>query len=428
MLGVPSSEHVISEAEEGSRESSVKAVSLQGELISLAESAASPTEKTTIPTSEKILPASVENLEDSVVNSESKEKKEKDHSSESQIEALQDIEKNNKISKVEKVSTTNSETKSTLQPTTFAQFSQDVQAIWEQKKECVVKVFGTKHDHSIAYGTGFFIDQSGRILTTATVTSEAANLWVEYGSLSYAAKLLGKDDLTNLAVLELLKAPEHFYSVDLPHCTRRNPCKLGTMVLALGSVFEMEPAPMLGMVTGEHLYYGDHVFVTSYIRSNIEILGGESGAPVFDTTGSLYGILIAALPEIRSSFIIPAEVLHRIVEPLTQGCTVPYGTAGFTVHGELSEDGEKVLVISSLLNSAMADGEGTPVLDINGLAIGDILVSIDGIEMYEEKDIANYLFFKSPGMHLELTISHRNTDRIREKKYIKRKLYPRIAE
>ena len=43
---------------------------------------------------------------------------------------------------------------------------------------------------------------------------------------------------------------------------------------------------------------------------------GEIGAPVFDLNGNFVGITYAALPDLRSSFLLPATACTRIRDEL----------------------------------------------------------------------------------------------------------------
>ena len=124
--------------------------------------------------------------------------------------------------------------------------------------------------------------------------------------LSYAAKLIGKDPVTNLAVIELLKKPEQFQHITLQEFSSYEHIQCGALVVSIGCALGLAPAPNLGIISGENIIFGNRAFVASYLRSNIEICGGESGAPVFDSSGNLRGVLIASLPELHSSFIIPS--------------------------------------------------------------------------------------------------------------------------
>jgi S1-C subfamily serine protease len=145
------------------------------------------------------------------------------------------------------------------------------------------------------------------------------------------------------------------------------------------------------------------------LRSNIEICGGESGAPVFDSCGNLCGVLIASLPKLHSSFIIPSCALERIFSELLANATVKYSSARFCARGQISISGKKEIIVSSLPEGI--DGEKSSTGSGDYLRVGDIIQKIDGVTIQEESDIANSLFFKKPGETITLTVLRDNQSR-----------------
>lgn len=282
--------------------------------------------------------------------------------------------------------------------TTLSSVSGDIQSIFAKHRDCVVKVLGTRDDSEnapLVYGTGFFIDAEGHVLTTATVASEATQLWVQSGEISYAATLVKQDPRTNLAVLQLKTVPKEVHFVALPSEQKIPVRRPGELCVAISSTKGMPVEPKLGMITGRDLVYGDNILGLGYFRSSLEICGGESGSPVFDSRGVFCGIMIAALPDIRASFVIPAEALKRVTDRLCAGLDVDYVSAGFCVQGQMSADGQKELVISSS--------------ECPNLKIGDKICTIDGAVILDESDIADILFFKSPGNHITITADRPET-------------------
>ncbi|MDR0418234.1 MAG: S1C family serine protease [Puniceicoccales bacterium] len=291
-------------------------------------------------------------------------------------------------------------------PEMLSLISKDVQAIWNARKNAVVQVKGnTKDEHGqnkLLSGTGFFVDANGHVLTTAAIAAEAENLWVDYNGLSYTAIVIGKDLTTNLAIIKLLKKPEHFQHIALQKFSSYECSQCGELVVFIGCVLGFPPAPNFGIVLGENITLGNRVFIVSYLRSNIEICGGESGAPVFDSLGNLCGVLIASLPEARSSFIIPSCILERIFQALLMNGTVKYSSAGFSVRSQMAISGKREIIISSLRERTPKDSTK------DYLKIGDVISKIDGIDIREEKDIANLLFFRKPNETITLTVWRNN--------------------
>jgi serine protease DegQ len=278
------------------------------------------------------------------------------------------------------------------QAPTLCALSADIQNLWNLHKDVVVKVMGNKKDsrerENLLFGTGFFADGEGNILTTATITTEAENLWVEYRGLSYAATVIGKDPVTNIAVIRTLKKPQQFTFISL----EQSSCDIseGSLVVSIGCVLGMEPTPELGLITGKNIAFGDRIFAITYLRSNIAIIGGESGAPVLSSDGRLCGILIASLPELHSSFIIPQWALARLFSDIIHNKSVKYCSAGFSVRGNMSETREKEVIISAI------DEQKIKYNDTEVLQMGDIIVSVEAQKIRNESDIADILFSKKP--------------------------------
>ncbi|MDR0590790.1 MAG: S1C family serine protease [Puniceicoccales bacterium] len=286
--------------------------------------------------------------------------------------------------------------------TTLGALSADIQKLWLAQKDTVVKVMGVKKSsdgqENLLFGTGFFADQNAHVLTTATIATDAETLWVEYGELSYAATVIGKDPVTNIAVIQLLKKPKQFKAVAWPQ-TPSAAAAEGSIIVSIGSAFGMEPAPTLGLVAGKNIVFGDRIFVTTYLRSNIPIHGGESGAPVLSSGGDLCGMLIASLPELHASFSIPVRALERVFKDLISNKMVKYCAAGFSVRGEISEAADKEVVISAVDNGKIRYIGG------EALEVGDVIRAIDGQKIVNESDIADILFFKKPNDRLDIQVT-----------------------
>jgi serine protease Do len=284
---------------------------------------------------------------------------------------------------------------------TLYALSMDIQHLWNRQKGAVVKVMGSKKDNngseSLVFGTGFFANPAGDILTTATIVTEAKHLWIEYQGLSYAATIVGKDPVTNIAVINLLKKPEHFTSISLSEAPHFATTPEGCIVIAIACVLGMEPAPLWGLIAGKNIVFGGRVFVTTYLRTDISMCGGESGSPVFNADGSLCGILIASLPELHSSFIIPEHALARIFNDIIQH-RVTYCAAGFSVRGQIAKTGGKEVVISAI------DAQKIKYSGTESLQLGDIIAKIDAQNITNESDIADILFFKHPNDMLNIQV------------------------
>ena len=97
-----------------------------------------------------------------------------------------------------------------------------------------------------AVGSGFIVDKSGYILTNEHVVDDAARITVKLNSgEEFAARVVGLDDETDLAVLKIEAGR------DLPYVKLGNSdqSKVGEWVLAIGSPFGLTRTVTAGIVS-----------------------------------------------------------------------------------------------------------------------------------------------------------------------------------
>lgn len=283
-----------------------------------------------------------------------------------------------------------------------------VRDVFNQRKTAVVRVIGihnnqneegdqdANNSQAVLSGSGFFVSDHAHVVTAASIVSTAHVLWVEYLGLSYAAECVGYDPALNIAVVRLLQPPEAFDAVDITPVDDHEIANTGDFAIFVGCRLELDPAPALGNVVGKNISYGEHVFVTTYLRSDIEFCGGESGAPVFNLDGQLIGMMVAALPELRSSFILPRRAIKRAYDDIMNVGIVMYSSLGIEIHAEYKVNTGQQIVISRVLHDSSAER--------CGLRAGDVLVAMDNFAIKYREDLHNALFFSRPGDNMQITV------------------------
>ncbi len=279
-----------------------------------------------------------------------------------------------------------------------------ISGIYKDNKAAVVTVYAAHESaqqggrDSYFVGTGFFISKDGHILTNTNVIHGADRLWVEREGVGYLAELVGADAVTNVAILKALALPPGYkflrFSEDktLP--------EVGSLVVSLTSELGMSPGPSMGIVNGRNTRYGERILPTVYLRADIPFDGGEGGAPVFDINGALVGMMIVALPEIRSSFVLPARAIERIRDDILFAGEVKFAHYGFTARQVPDMKVGPRVVVEAL----EANGPSKAA----GIREGDVLVKVGDYDISTEDDLRAAFFFTRPEELVTMTVRRKN--------------------
>ncbi|MDR1401583.1 MAG: S1C family serine protease [Puniceicoccales bacterium] len=285
-------------------------------------------------------------------------------------------------------------------------FRNSVKSVFNAKKTAVVRVVCVSKQSSnsgnetgakeVLAGTGFFISDRAHIATVASIVKNAQMIWVDYMGMSYAAECIGFDSQTNVAALRLLHPPSEFGIVDISESNSKKLAEIGSYVVFVGCKLGMDPAPELGLISGKNISYSDNQFLTTYLRTNLMFCGGESGAPVFELNGEIAGMMIASLPEMASSFILPKRALSKVFSEIISDGSVKHSSIGIEVQAECKFGAAQEIIISKVI----AESEAERV----GLRVGDVLKKIGTFDVSYKEDLYNGVFFCSGDDRIDVTV------------------------
>lgn len=267
-----------------------------------------------------------------------------------------------------------------------------VKAAREQRVDNKVKRF-------LKMGSGFFISKEAHVLTTGLL-DQPDRIWVEYENSYFLAEKIGHDPLCNISLLQLSSKPRNFSFIAFPE--PGGDLEIGSILIGITCALEFKIAPTYGIMQSHEFSFGKSLFPTKMIRSSLPLGLGEVGAPVFDLRGRFVGITYAALPDLRSSFLLPANACSRIRDDLLLSGKVNYGWFGITTNRKLNaKSGFDILV----------DGfvEGSPGAD-SKLQKGDLLKKIGGVAISNRGDLANASFFSRPGTFVEFLVDRKGKE------------------
>ena len=283
-----------------------------------------------------------------------------------------------------------------------------IQEIYNNSKSAVVRVKATKEVKSdgktrklLKMGSGFFVSKDGHVLTTGLL-KDPDRIWIEHESAFYLAENVGRDPLCNVSMIKVSELPKSFSHIPLSDYDTEK--IVGSYLVGLTCALDFAVGPTLGLLQSKEFAFGKRLFPTMMLRTSLALGPGEVGGPVFDLQGRFIGMCHAALPDLKSSFIIPANACIRIRDDLILSGKVDYGWFGISTSRKLNDTSHFNIVVSSII-------KGSPASKTE-LKSGDIIKSIDKKEVKKQGDLAFASFYARPGTIVEMEV-------VREEKVIK---------
>ena len=140
-------------------------------------------------------------------------------------------------------------------------------------------------------GSGSIIDEQGNILTNYHVIEGAQKLSVSLGGQKdYAARIIGGDPDTDLAVIRLIEKPAGPLTV-IP-LGDSDKLVVGQKVLAIGNPFGLDRTLTTGVISGlqRPIRARNRRLIEGAIQTDASINPGNSGGPLLDSHGRMIGI------------------------------------------------------------------------------------------------------------------------------------------
>ncbi len=267
-------------------------------------------------------------------------------------------------------------------------------------------------------GSGSVIDQSGNILTNYHVIEGAQKVAVSFGGQkNYAAKVVGGDPDTDLAVIKLIEMPKEPLTI-IP-LGDSDKLAVGQKVLAIGNPFGMDRTLTTGVISGlqRPIRARNNRQIEGAIQTDASINPGNSGGPLFDSHGRMIGINSQILSPSGASagvgFAVPVNIAKRIVPELIRSGEIRRPKLGIAPRDvEQLKNQVELPVAEGVLIWQVAPGGPAANADLRGLtqtengdvAIGDIIVGIDNEKVDNTDDLYRVLNKRAIGEQVQVQI------------------------
>ena len=248
-------------------------------------------------------------------------------------------------------------------------------------------------------GSGVIVSQDGYIVTNAHVIEKADEITVALSDgRKTRARIIGTDPDSDLAVIK----------VDMtgltPLAFREAPSRVGDVALAIGNPFGVGQTVTQGIISATgRTGLGVNKF-EDFIQTDAAINPGNSGGALVDAKGELVGINTVIFSRSGGSmgigFAIPTALVEQVMNALIKDGRVSRGWLGIEIQSQMRDP------------TRLESSTGVEVLNVipqgsaakSGLKVGDIILSIDGVEMTDDNTLVQYVARKPPNTELNAQI------------------------
>ena len=252
-------------------------------------------------------------------------------------------------------------------------------------------------------GSGIIIDAAkGYVLTNNHVISDAQKISVLLNDgREFAAKLVGSDEQSDIALLQLQKA-DHLTQIAIADSDK---LRVGDFAVAVGNPFGLGQTATSGIVSALGRSGLNLEGLENFIQTDASINRGNSGGALVNLNGELIGMNTAILASgggsIGIGFAIPSNMAMTLARQLMHSGEIQRGLLG--VRGmEMNADiasAMKMNVQRGAFISEVVPGSGSAKA---GVKSGDVIVSLNGKPLSSFAELRSRIATTAPGTKVQL--------------------------
>ena len=263
-------------------------------------------------------------------------------------------------------------------------------------------------------GSGVIVSPEGYILTNNHVVDGSTDLQVMLSDRrEFKGRVIGRDEKTDIAVVKIDAA-------NLPTITigDSDRVEVGDYALAVGNPFGVGQTVTLGIVSAtrrNNLGLEGPGAYEDFIQTDAAINPGNSGGALVNDHGELIGINTAIISRGSSGnqgigFAVPVNLARNVMDQILKTGKVTRARLGIYPQdvttaiakqfGAKNSEGALVGEVES--NSPAANA---------GLKTGDIILDVNGKQVYDASQLRNMISSMQPGAHVNLKVWRDNAER-----------------
>jgi S1-C subfamily serine protease len=297
--------------------------------------------------------------------------------------------------------------------------ARSVQGVVAQSSPAVVKVTQGDSADGGRLGSGFLVDARGRILTNAHVVGDSDTTTVTFDDGTDApARVLGRDESTDLAVLRAQEVPEGVRPLPLGRSDR---LVVGDPVLAIGNPFGLERTATTGIISAlKRIITSPNDFeIQNVIQTDAAINQGNSGGPLLDRRGRVIGINSQIATGSGGNdgigFAVPIDTIRPVADAIIATGRPAHAWLGITgrqitpaMAEALGHPGARGVAVVEVDERGPASAAGlraaTSPPDAEVPRGGDLIVAVGGRPAEDMADVSRAVSSRAVGDALSLTV------------------------
>ncbi len=254
---------------------------------------------------------------------------------------------------------------------------------------------------STSLGSGFFISEDGYVVTNNhVVDNEQSVTVITDDGTEYAAKVVGTDDKTDLALLKVNSGTKFAY-VKFAETEPR----IGDWVVAVGNPFGLGGTVTAGIVSARGRNIGSGPY-DDFLQIDAAVNRGNSGGPDFNFKGEVIGINTAIFSpsggNVGIAFAIPASTASNVIDQLKEHGQITRGWLGVQIQPVTQAIADS-LQLPSDQGALVADVTADSPAAKAGLAVGDAITAVNGQTVKDSRDLALRVASFAPNTTVKVT-------------------------
>ena len=250
-------------------------------------------------------------------------------------------------------------------------------------------------EDAIARGTasGVIFSPDGAILTNNHVIEGAQAITVRFkDGRAFAARLVGRDPATDLAVLRV-----DAKNLTVASFANSDGARVGEWVVAIGSPFGLDYTVTTGVLSAKGRAGVGMNAIEDYLQTDASINPGNSGGPLVNLDGQVLGINTMTVSKGQGiGLAVPSNIAQRVATQILKSGHVTRAWIGIGLQDltpQLAAEFPNAPTSGALVNTVMADGPAARA----HLEPGDVIAKIGTRVVNDAQDIIRETFFHDVG-------------------------------